>query len=200
MPFSDIVGHDGPKAALQAALRHGRLGHAYLFAGEPSVGKRLTAVRLAQAVNCEHEAAVPTDACGHCRSCHQIEAHTHPDFLWIEPDTEAVTPQIKIEQVREVEQALIYRPLIGRYKVCLVDEADRLTLSAANALLKTLEEPPAHSLFLLVTSRPLALPTTIRSRCQLVRFGPPPQRLVEQILVERRPLSPPVAHLLAMAT
>lgn len=200
MPFSDIVGHEGPKALLRAALVHDRLAHAYLFYGEDSIGKRLTAVRFAQAVCCESTSLDEPDACGTCRSCYQIEAHTHPDFLLIEADQEQSNPQIKIEQIRELEQQVIYRPLIGRNKICLIDEADRMTLGAANALLKTLEEPPAHSLFILVSSRPFALPATIRSRCQQIRFVPPARTQVEAALILRREIPPEDAHLLTLVT
>jgi DNA polymerase-3 subunit delta' len=138
------------------------------------------------------------DACGVCRSCQQIEARTHPDFFIIEPDSELATPQIKIEQVREIEQQIMYRPLIGERKICLIDEADRMTIGAANALLKTLEEPPDHSLFLLITSRPAALPATIRSRCQSLRFATPARTQVEAALILKREIPPADARLLAI--
>ncbi len=153
--FNQIVGHEGPKAILQAAMRHDRVAHAYLFHGEERIGKRFTAMRFAQALNCEEGQDIENpDACGLCRSCMQIEAHTHPDFILIEPDRELVNPQIKIEQIRGLEQQIIYRPLIGGFKIVLIDEADRMTIGAANAQLKTLEEPPAHSVIVLTTSRP----------------------------------------------
>jgi DNA polymerase III subunit delta' len=120
--------------------------------------------------------------------------------LLIEPDLEMANPQIKIEQVREIESQIIYRPLIGRFKIVVIDQADRLTLGAANALLKTLEEPPAHSVFILVTSRPLALPGTIMSRCQCLRFVPPAQTQVEAALILKRNIPPQDARLLALAT
>jgi DNA polymerase-3 subunit delta' len=157
------------------------------------------AVLFAQAINCETEAAEP-DACGTCRSCHQILARTHPDCVFIEQDPEQATPQIKIEQIRQIDQQIIYRPLMARRKVCLIDDADRMTLSAANALLKTLEEPPDHSLFVLVSSRPLALPATIWSRCQGVRFAPPPRAEVEAALIRGRQLPATDARFLAMLT
>ncbi|MGQ0810686.1 MAG: DNA polymerase III subunit delta' [Nitrospiraceae bacterium] len=199
MPFSDIIGHERPKALLQAAIRHDRIAHAYLFHGERAIGKRLTAVRFAQAVNCETESSTKQhDACGVCRSCQQIEAVTHPDFALIAPDPEQAVPQIKIEQIRELEPHVIYRPLIGRRKVCVIDNADRMTIGAANALLKTLEEPPSHCLFLLISSRPYALPATVRSRCQTVRFAVPPQSEVETALIAARGLSPSDARFLAI--
>jgi DNA polymerase-3 subunit delta' len=199
MPFHDIIGHESPKALLKAAIRQDRIAHAYLFHGERGIGKRLTALRFAQALNCDMAAGPgDPDTCGHCRSCRQIEACTHPDFTLIEPDPEQATPQIKIEQIREIESQIVYRPLIGRWKVCLIDHADRLTIGAANALLKTLEEPPPHCLFLLVTSRPSALPATIRSRCQALRFATPARSQVEQALIAKRGLSPAEARFLAV--
>src|SRR6185436_10274410 len=146
MPFSDIIGHEGPKAILKASIRHDRVAHAYIFHGEDGIGKQLAAVRFAQAINCETAyGSQGPDACGACRSCSQIEASTHPDFLLIQPDREMANPQIKIEQIRELEQQLVYRPLLSPRKVYVIDDADRLTQGAANALLKTLEEPVGHS-------------------------------------------------------
>ncbi|MGZ9151593.1 MAG: DNA polymerase III subunit delta', partial [Nitrospira sp.] len=199
MPFADITGHEQPISLLQATLCNRRLAHAYLFYGEARIGKLMTAVRLAQALNCEQPSQTETpDSCGRCRSCLQIAARTHPDYFVIEPDPKAATPQIKIEQVREIEQQFVYRPLIGERKICLIDDADRLTIGAANALLKTLEEPPGDSLFILVTSRLQALPITIRSRCQALRFTTPARTQVEAALILKRELPPADARFLAV--
>lgn len=199
MPFHDITGHERPIGLLKAALRHERLAHAYLFHGEASIGKALVATKLAQTLNCEQPAAAnEQDCCGRCRACVQIAARTHPDYFVIEPDRELAVPQIKIEQVREIEQQFIYRPLIGARKICLIDDADRLTIGAANALLKTLEEPPGHGLFILISSRPYALPITIRSRCQSLRFTPPAQTQVEAAVILKRELPPNDARFLAL--
>ena len=201
MPFSDIIGHDRPKAVLQAALRHDRVAHAYLFHGEPGIGKRLAAVRFAQAINCDCSDAVNAqEACGRCRSCEQIESRTHPDFILIAPDQEQANPQIKIEEVRALEEQIIYRPLVGQRRVVIIDDADRMTLGAANALLKTLEEPPGYTVLILVSSRPHLLPATIRSRCQSLRFAAPAQSLVEADLVAKRSLSRNDAQFLAIVT
>ncbi|HWF60229.1 MAG TPA: DNA polymerase III subunit delta' [Nitrospira sp.] len=201
MPFADITGHEQPISLLQATLRNGRLAHAYLFYGETRIGKLMTAVRLAQALNCEQiSQAEAQDSCGHCRSCLQIAVRTHPDYFVIEPDSKAATPQIKIEQVRAIEQQFVYRPLVGERKICLIDDADRLTIGAANALLKTLEEPPGQSLFILVTSRLHALPITIRSRCQALRFTTPARTQVEAALILKRELPPADARFLAVFT
>ena len=199
MPFRDCIGHQQSIALLQAAVTHKRLAHAYLFHGEEAIGKRLTAIRLAQALNCEQPPeADGLDSCGACRSCQQIEARTHPDFFVIEPDPEQATQQIKIEQVREIEHQIMYRPLIGERKICLINDADRMTIGAANALLKTLEEPPAHSLFLVISSRPAALPATIRSRCQALRFTTPARTQVEAALILKREIPPADARFLAI--
>lgn len=199
MPFHQLIGHERPKAILKASILHDRIAHAYLFHGEEGIGKKLAAFLFAQTVNCETDyGAQGPDACGTCRSCAQIDARTHPDFLLIEPDQELANPQIKIEQVRLLEEQVVYRPLVSPWKVYLIDEADRLTQGAANALLKTLEEPAAHSLFLLVSSRPAALPTTVRSRCQSIRFVPPARPQVEAALITQRNLPPDDAHFLSM--
>src|SRR5213594_2134338 len=201
MPFRDLIGHERPKAVLRAAMLHDRVAHAYLFYGEDGIGKRLTAIRFAQAINCDRDSGPDgPEACGTCRSCHQIEACFHPNFLLIEPDREQTNPQIKIEQIRELESQIVFKPLVGRRKICIIDEADRMTLGAANALLKTLEEPPAHSLFLLVTSRPFALPTTVRSRCQSLRFPPPARTQVEDAVILKRELAPDDTRFLAVVT
>ncbi|MDE3018435.1 MAG: DNA polymerase III subunit delta' [Nitrospirota bacterium] len=199
MPFSQLIGHDRPKAILMASILHDRVAHAYLFHGEEGIGKKLAAILFAQTVNCDTPyGSQGPDACGTCRSCTQIDARTHPDFLVIEPDREMANPQIKIEQVRQLEEQIVYRPLVSPWKIYLLDDADRLTQGAANALLKTLEEPAAHSLFLLVSSRPSALPTTVRSRCQSIRFVPPAKTQVEAALITQRDLPPDDAHFLSM--
>jgi DNA polymerase-3 subunit delta' len=175
MPFADVIGHERAKGLLRSAIRNERVPHAYLFHGPDRIGKRLLALRYMQTMACE--AAPPSgepDACGRCRSCHQFDHGTHPDLSLIRPDPEQSTPQIKIEDIRELESRLIYRPLIAPRKFCLIDDADTMNLSAANALLKTLEEPPGHGLLILVSSRPYSMPVTIRSRCQSLRLTPPP--------------------------
>lgn len=199
MPFADIIGHTGAKALLRSAIVQDRVAHAYLFHGDDRIGKRLLALRLAQALLCETlPADQEPDACGACRACRQVEARTHPDFMVIEPDREQANPQIKIELIRDIEHQMIYRPLIGDRKICLIDDADRMTIGAANALLKTLEEPPDHSLFILVSSRPYAMPATIRSRCQALRLTAPAQTQVEAAVILKRELPPADAHFLAV--
>jgi DNA polymerase-3 subunit delta' len=195
MLFKTIVGHGQPKRFLQAALQSGRLAHALLFHGEERIGKRLVAKVLAQAVNCELEPPMsPPDACGVCRSCHQIASETHPDVTILT----ATSGKGETEQTREIESRFIYRPLVGTRKIVILDNADLLRQEAANALLKTIEEPPPDSLIILVSSRPDSLLPTIRSRCQDIRFAPLPIATVKEILQHRRGLSEPDAQFLAM--
>jgi DNA polymerase-3 subunit delta' len=199
MPFADVIGHERAKRLVQAAIVQNRLAHAYLLHGEDRIGKRLFALRVTQALLCERPwAEHQPDSCGVCRACLQVVARTHPDFLLIEADREQANPQIKIDAIRDIEQQMIYRPLIGDRKICLIDEADRMTISAANALLKTLEEPPDHSLFLLVSSRPHAMLATIRSRCQCIRLATPAQTQVEAAVILKRELPPADARFLAL--
>ena len=201
MPFSDIIGHAAPISWLQQAISSKHLAHAYLFVGEEAIGKKLTALRVAQTMCCDQiqEGSNP-DPCGICQPCYQIETRIHPDFLDIQPDAETQNPQIKIDRVREIEHHVIYRPLMGTRKICLIDAADRMTLSAANALLKTLEEPPDHCLFLLVTSRPSLLLPTLVSRCLVVRFAPPSPGTVKNYLMEQKDLPESEARLISFVS
>jgi len=199
MAFRDIVGHQRPITWLQTAVTTNHLGHAYLFHGEPTIGKRLTAIALAQYLHCEAPQDAPRpDACSLCRSCHQIAQTTHPDFLLIQPeDPQKHNPKISIDQIRDIEHLVIYRPLVGSHKVCLIDQADSMTLEAANALLKTLEDPPAHCLFLLISSRPEHLLTTIRSRCITLRFAPLPSSSIYEFLKNQTDMEDTDAKLIA---
>jgi DNA polymerase-3 subunit delta' len=135
------------------------------------VGKRRTAVAVAQALNClQPETAGPfeRDACGECAACKRIERGVHPDVIIIEPGD---TGSIKIEQIRDVVERAAYRPFEGRRRVVIIDEADAMVPAAQNAMLKTLEEPPSASNFILVSSMPDALLPTVRSRCPRLRFA-----------------------------
>lgn len=173
MPFANVIGQEGPKKKIRTALARQAIGHAYLFSGDDGIGKRLMALRFAQALSCEAPpSSSQPDSCGHCRACEQIDSGVYPDLLVIEPEQDKANPQIKIDRVREIERHVIYRPLLSARKICIIDDADRLNANAANAFLKTLEDPPEHSLFILVTSQPLRLLATVRSRCLTLRFSP----------------------------
>ena len=125
--------------------------------------------------------------------CKQIDNAIHPDVFYIAPDGE----QIKIAQIREMQDFLVYRPLIGRYKIYIVDAADRMNISAANSLLKTLEEPPGHSVIILISSRPRHLLPTIQSRCQKLRFAPLSLPEVQEAVERQQQRSAEAARLVA---
>ena len=145
---------------------------AVLMAGPAGVGKRLTAIAIAQAVNClqpQSSGEFERDACGECASCRRIARGVHPDVIVVEPGE---TGAIKIEQLRDVIDRSQYRPFEGRRRVVIINEADAAGADAQSALLKTLEEPPSASLFILISSIPDALLPTVLSRCPRLRFGP----------------------------
>ena len=172
MPFQQIAGHRRLIALLSRATARGTLPPSLIFAGPSGVGKRLAAIALAQAVNCLNptiDAAGGIDACGTCAACTRIARGVHPDVIVVTPGDSGT---IKIDQVRDVVDRAAYRPFEGRRRMVIVDEADAMQAPAQNALLKTLEEPPAASSFVLVTARPDVLLPTVRSRCPILRFRP----------------------------
>ena len=184
MRLDDVVGQDRAVDLLRRSLAGNRLAHAYVFSGPPGVGKRTTALALARACLCERE---PGSGCGSCRECRLVEAGSHPD-LFIE-DLEraqaerAGASQVSIEQVRRVRGHLGLRPVRGPRKIGIVDDAERMTVDAQNALLKTLEEPPGCTTLVLVATNAAVLLPTIRSRCQQIRFAPLDESCVERLLV-----------------
>lgn len=191
MYFNDVVGHGLQKNLLRRAAGEKRVSHAYLFHGRDGLGKRLVALGFAKVLNC---LGVPSPAgsnsgkaCCDCKSCRKIEKGIHPDVFVIEYGG---LRDIKVDQIREdVEERLYFKPFEARYKVAIVDEADRMSHSAQNAFLKTLEEPPDESVIILLTSSPQSLLPTIHSRCQALAFGGLPIELIVEELKERRGLS-----------
>ncbi|MBI5632245.1 MAG: DNA polymerase III subunit delta' [Nitrospirae bacterium] len=185
MSFKDIIGQGKAVNMLQGILKRDRLAGAYLFCGESGIGKKATAINFVKAVNClntgkdpdnlllgllqspDPQSPIPDfDACEVCDSCQKINAGTHPDVVMIAPEERI----IKIEEIRAIEETLSFRPFEGKKKAVIVDDADSMNPPAANAFLKTLEEPPEDSLIILITSRPDRLPATIRSRCSRITF------------------------------
>ena len=187
MPFRDVIGHRRLVSLLSRSIRRGRLPPSLIFAGPAGVGKRLVAVAAAQALNCTalkqtdpastsinhsgppDHVTIELDACGVCASCTRIARGVHADVLVVAPGDSG---SIKIDQVRDIVDRAGYRPFEGRCRVVVIDEADALVAGAQNALLKTLEEPPSSSVFLLLTSRPDMLLDTVRSRCPRLQFRP----------------------------
>jgi DNA polymerase-3 subunit delta' len=175
--LADVQGQARAVETLRRALGGGKLPHAYLYAGPAGVGKATTARALAAALNCE---TAPGQGCGECTPCTKIDQQIHPDVLTVTPQGKG--EMIVIDQVRELITRLGYPPHEARARVVILEDADRLNPSAANAFLKTLEEPPARTHFVLVTTAPDRLLITIRSRCHRVRFAPLGQDAIAAIL------------------
>ncbi len=167
MRLADVLGHAQTRALLLRALRGGSVPQSLLFDGPEGVGKRTTALALASALNCA-QPGPDGDACGQCSSCRRIARGQHPDIVGLVPNEKGT---ITVDMAREVIGQASYRPFEARRRVVVIDQADALQPQAQNALLKTLEEPPPSSMFVLVTARPDSLLETVRSRCPRVRFG-----------------------------
>jgi len=176
--FCDVLGQEHALLLLQKALVSTRLGHAYLLYGPSGVGKRLTALQFTKALSCRVATA---EACDTCTACHKIATGNHPDVVFVSPDGAS----IRIEHIRAIQRQLSYKPYESQYTIIIIDGCESLTLPAANALLKTLEEPPASALLLLLTSKKDALPLTLISRCQLVPFRPLIPSHIRTILVRQ---------------
>jgi len=209
MTFGDIEGHEKPITILKRALANNTLAHAYLFSGDAGIGKKLTALALAAAVNCANRN--PEGACGACASCRRVAARTHPDVHIVMPESKdeqllaamsskeaaKASDEIKIDQIRQAQESFTLKPSEGAKKTLIVDGAETLNEAAQNAFLKTLEEPPGDSLIILVSSLPRGLLPTIRSRCQEIRFQPLPRHTLAEALVNRRGLPEEEAWFLA---
>ncbi len=179
MPFSDVIGHARLVELLRHASARERVPQSLIFAGPEGVGKRAVATALAQAVNCPQRRE--GDSCGTCATCRRIAAGRHSDVTWVEKGDEA---SIKIKTLRErVLDSIGYRPFEARRRVYLIDPADEMTVEAQDALLKTLEEPPAAAMLILISAYADTLLPTIRSRCRRLRFGPLAEADVARVLV-----------------
>lgn len=160
--FDEVVGQEHVVRAIQNAVRENKVGHAYLFCGPRGTGKTTMARLLARAVNCENKEEAP---CGHCESCVEAINGDHPDIIEINAANET-----HVEDIRDLIERAQLSPMMGKYKIYIVDEVHQLSTSASSALLKTLEEPPAHVIFILATTDPQKLLNTIISRCQRFDF------------------------------
>jgi DNA polymerase-3 subunit delta' len=207
--FSSLIGNDDVKDLLRRLLASGRLPGSMLFTGEEGVGKKLFALEIAKSLNCRNRDGV--DACDKCPSCRRISGSQFPPFgkeeddkerlIWSEHgDLAMVRPHkqiIRVGPMRELEREANFRPFEGAARVFIIEDADYMNEQAANALLKTLEEPPATSHLILTTANPTALLATIRSRCQIIRFAPIAAADVEAFLIDQRNVPAQDARLLA---
>ena len=163
--FSEVIGQEHVTRTLQNALEQGRTAHSYIFSGHRGIGKTTVARILAAALNCRSSDKPVAEPCGICESCTEIRAGNAVDVIEIDAATNR-----GIDEIRELREAARYRPARDRFKIYILDEAHQITDAAFNALLKTLEEPPDHIVFMLATTQPEDIPQTIRSRCQHFSF------------------------------
>jgi len=190
MSWQNIHGHDEVIEQFRRAIGRGRLASSFLFAGPSGIGKRTFALKLAQAMLCQTRAESLLDPCGTCPSCRQVMAGTHPDVdLVAKPADKSFIPLELLIGEREHRRQeglchnIAVKPSLGGRRIAIINDADFLNAEGANALLKTLEEPPPRSVLILIGTSPAKQLPTIRSRCQLIRFQPLPIEVVAQLLV-----------------
>jgi DNA polymerase-3 subunit delta' len=177
MKFTDLIGQEHAVKLIKQSMSKNRLAHAYLFAGPDGVGKKTCAQIFARTLNCLEGGNEP------CNSCISCTKEFHPDIHLIKPKGTS----LRIEQMRELQNNVVYKPYEGKWKVYILEDADKLTEAAANSLLKTLEEPPPVTVFILITSQVEKILPTIRSRCQQINFRPIGQEKISAFLKEHYP-------------
>jgi len=192
MSWHGIDGHDDVVEQFRRAMARGRLASSFLFAGPAGIGKRTFALKLAQAMLCQTRPEEALDPCGACPSCAQVAVGTHPDLDVVgKPDDKSFIPVELLIGDREHRRReglchnIGVKPALGGRKIAVIDDADYLNAEGANALLKTLEEPPPRSMLILIGTTPAKQLPTIRSRCQLIRFQPLPIDVVAALLVSK---------------
>jgi DNA polymerase-3 subunit delta' len=174
--FSQIIGQEKAIRFLKKAIARGKIPHAFLFTGIQGIGKTTTAIAFTQAINCLEP--MEGEGCGRCIMCRRLISGNFPDLIIIEPDGQ----NIKIEQIRELNRRLNYRPVAGSYRVTIIKQAEEMNEEAANSFLKTLEEPPLGNILILETIEARDLLSTIVSRCQKIPFQPISFHLISEWL------------------
>ncbi|MDO4522990.1 MAG: DNA polymerase III subunit delta' [Eubacteriales bacterium] len=177
--FEEIIGHKDVIEHLQNAMKLNKVSHAYILNGEKGSGKKAVARIFARALQCEGEGVKP---CGECHSCHQAENGNHPDLIEVTHDK---PNSISVEDIRDqVVNDVCVRPYSSPWKIYIIDEAEKMTVQAQNALLKTIEEPPAYVVILILTANASAMLPTILSRCVMLNIKPVPNEQVRRFLME----------------
>ena len=179
--FKEIFGQEKAIGFLKRIVANDKVASAYLFSGARGIGKTTTALAFALLLNCEKP--IDGDGCGECSSCRKLLDGNHPDLLIVEPEQEK--KGIGIDQIREINRQLAFSPVLEGYRIIIIDPAEKMTDEAANAFLKTLEEPPPHTVFILNVRDPRELFPTIVSRCQKVPFKPLPDKDIVHWLISR---------------
>ena len=178
MAFDDVLGNSRTKQILKKSLERNRIPNSLLFYGPEGVGKKDIALVLAKAMNC---LKYRDDACDVCSSCRAIENGNFPDVMVLSPEKNV----LKIEQMREMKQTAYLRPMVGRKRIFIVDQAEKMNDEAANSVLKILEEPPSFTHLILITPNPYLILPTIKSRCQELGFSQISKHDIEKVLIER---------------
>ena len=180
--FKDIIGHKREIEHLEKAISTGKVSHAYIFSGEKGTGKLTLANAFAMALQCTGEGEKP---CGTCHSCHQAASGNHPDIIHI---THEKPNSIGVDDVRDqLVGDVQIRPYNGKYKIYIMPDAEKMTVQAQTAILKTIEEPPEYAVIILLTDNEQGFLDTIRSRCVLIQLKPVPDEQVKKYLKRRFP-------------
>ena len=178
--FDEIIGHEQIIEHFRCALRNHQISHAYILNGENGSGKNMLARAFAKALECE---AGYGDSCNMCRSCHQFDSGNHPDIKWLRHEKAA---SIGVDEVREqINKDIVIKPYSSQYKIYIIDEAEKMTVQAQNALLKTIEEPPEYAVIIFLTNTLDALLQTVRSRCIIMNLRGVDTQLIQQHLMHK---------------
>lgn len=186
--FSDLVGCETVKRRMQEALRSGKISHAYILSAEAGAGKHMLAERFAQALQCESpvlDAEGYPEPCGKCASCLQCETRNHPDILYVNRGEKRT---LGVEPIRTMRADVAIKPYASKFKIYIIEDAETMTPQAQNALLKTLEEPPAYAVILLLASGTGAFLSTITSRSVILRIPEVPSETIAKYLQEKKGL------------
>lgn len=181
--WENLIGHASTIAYLKKNIAEENFPHAVIFSGEEGIGKRLAAEICAAALLCENP--VDGSPCGACENCHLVASKTHPDFYIVEAEATKTTRNIKIGQIRDMQNEVSLRPINSSRRVVIIDGAELMNRAAANCLLKTIEEPPSRTVFILLTANRSSLLMTIRSRCMTINFDKLTAQQIRDALITR---------------